>query len=72
MILLPQWYDVIADFRGLNGDAYFSLFRDYGGRDVMDEVGLELEGGENASYLGDAGRSCFALSRISVDTFYTS
>jgi hypothetical protein len=30
------------------------------GVDVMDEVGLELEGGENALYLGDAGRSCFA------------
>ena len=29
----------------------------------MDEVGLELEGGENAMYLGDAGRSCFALSQ---------
>jgi hypothetical protein len=30
MILLPHWYDVICDFGGLNGDAYFILFRDYG------------------------------------------
>ena len=39
----------------------------------MDEVGLELERGENALYLGDAGRSCFAPSlKMSLDTFHIS